>query len=76
MPARGSKIVYTRSTEKKGQKMIVACDNAAGPPMVIFDAKKLNHGGQEVTSLVPVMDLVIRGGSQQSCFFAGWQSIF
>ena len=43
---RGAKKVRYRASGKKGQVTIVACANAAGqaiPPMVIFDAKKLNH---------------------------------
>ena len=38
--------VRYRSSGKKGQVTIVVCGNAAGqviPPMVIFDAKNLNH---------------------------------
>ena len=40
------KKVRYRASGKKGQVTIVACANAAGqaiPPMVIFDAMKLNH---------------------------------
>jgi len=40
------KKVTNRASGKKGQVNIMACGNAAGqaiPPMVIFDAKKLNH---------------------------------
>ena len=43
---RGKKKVRYRSSGRKGQITVVACANAAGqafPPMVIYDAKKLNH---------------------------------
>ena len=43
---KGTKKVRYRSSGRKGQVTIVACGNAAGqviPPMVIFDAKNLNH---------------------------------
>lgn len=43
---KGSKKVRYRVTGKKGQVTVVACANACGqaiPPMVIYDAKKLNH---------------------------------
>ncbi len=43
---RGVKKVSYRSAGKKGQITVVACGNAIGqviPPMVIFDAKNLNH---------------------------------
>jgi len=42
---RGTKVHY-QSSGRKGQITVVACANAAGqafPPMVIYDAKKLNH---------------------------------
>ena len=50
------KKVRYRASGKKGQVTIVACANAAGqaiPPMVIFDAKKLNHAwtANEVQSM-------------------------
>ena len=43
---RGKKKVRYRSSGRKGQITVIACANAAGqaiPPMVIYDAKKLNH---------------------------------
>ena len=43
---KGTKKVRYRSSGRKGQVAIVACGNAASqviPPMVIFDAKNLNH---------------------------------
>ena len=43
---KGSKNVRYRQSGRKGQVTIVACSNAVGqtiPPMVIFDAKNLNH---------------------------------
>ena len=43
---RGIKKVRNRAVGRKGQVTIVACGNAAGqalPPMIIFDAKNLNH---------------------------------
>ena len=43
---RGTKKVRYRSSGRKAQITVVACANAAGqaiPPMVIYDAKKLNH---------------------------------
>ena len=43
---RGTKKVRYQSSRRKGQITVVACANAAGqtiPPMVIYDAKKLNH---------------------------------
>ena len=42
----GSRKVRYRQSGKKGQITIVACVNATGqaiPPMIIFDAKNLNH---------------------------------
>ena len=47
---KGTKKVRYRSSGRKGQVTIVACGNAAGqviPPMVIFDAKNLNHAWTE-----------------------------
>ena len=46
MTQRGTKKVPYQSSGRKGQITVVACANAAGqtiPPMVIYDAKKLNH---------------------------------
>ena len=43
---KGVKKVRNRTSGRKGQITVVACGNAAGqviPPMVIFEAKKLNH---------------------------------
>ena len=43
---KGVKKVRYRSSGRKGQITVVGCGNAAGqviPPMVIFDAKNLNH---------------------------------
>ena len=43
---KGVKKVCNRTSGRKGQITVVACGNAAGqviPPMVIYDAKKLNH---------------------------------
>ena len=43
---KGAKKVRYRHAGKKGQITIVGCVNAAGqaiPPLVVFDAKKLNH---------------------------------
>ena len=43
---KGVKKVRYRTSGRKGQITVVACGNAAGqviPPMVIFEAKKLNH---------------------------------
>ena len=47
---KGTKKVRYRSSGRKGKVTIVACGNAAGqviPPMVIFDAKNLNHAWTE-----------------------------
>ena len=47
---KGAKKVRYRSSGRKGQVTVVACGNAAGqviPPMVIFDAKNLNHAWTE-----------------------------
>ena len=43
---KGAKKVRYRSSGRKGQVTFVGCGNASGqviPPMIIFDAKKLNH---------------------------------
>ena len=43
---KGAKKVRYRSPGRKGQVTVVGCGNASGqviPPMIIFDAKKLNH---------------------------------
>ena len=43
---KGTKKVRYRTSGKKGQITVVGCVNAAGqvlPPMIIFDAKNLNH---------------------------------
>jgi hypothetical protein len=43
---RGIKKVRNRVTGRKGQVTVVGCGNAMGqviPPIIIFDAKKLNH---------------------------------
>ena len=43
---RGIKKVRNRGVGRKGQVTIVACGNAAGQalsPMIIYDAKNLNH---------------------------------
>ena len=41
-----TKKVHYQSSGRKGQITVVACANAAGqviPPMMIYDAKRLNH---------------------------------
>ena len=43
---KGVEKIRNRTSGRKGQIIFVACGNAASqviPPMLIFDAKKLNH---------------------------------
>ena len=74
--AKGVKKVRYRSSGKKGQVTIVGCASAAGqamPPMVIFDAKRLNP---EWTKGELAMGSVTMVGSTQSCLKRGWQNTF
>ena len=73
----GSKKIQYHQAGKKGQVTIVACVNATGqavPPMVIFDAKNLNHAWAKNEVPGTRYGLSNKGWINTDLFEDGWQS--
>ena len=74
---KGSKNVRYRQSGCKGQVTTVACSNAVGQtiqPMVIFDARNLNHTWTK--NEVPGTKYGLSDNGQISCLKAGSVSFF